>query len=534
MVTHRWAKLLTYNENTLATSSSVLQLVGAARRRTFANLAGEQLSVGLVAAMAGAILLLLIGTQILDWWWPLVLFAGGAALSAWRTRRLLPSPYSVAQIVDRKLDLKDSISTAFHFLNRQVDSRPVSQDLVAAQCAQAEQAAANLDVAAAIPWRMPRQIMPALVLAGVAAALFLIRYGTSGGLDLSKPIVESVADFFQLAPDKTLAKNGKAPKMPGQDPLGIDITNPDQDRQQLDQATEDALQVVDTPDVNAGTEGEAKLDQKQVKAAGDQAGDDKQDSGEEGDRAAASDPNEKGGDGESGKTGDKAAKDQKGDQAAKQSGGDNSSLMDKMKDAMANLMAKMKIPQQQGSGQKQQASNQKGGQKQGGKQDSGGGQKGEKGQGSPQAKGGSSDDPEAKGDEAADQQAQAGQGQSNDKGQEGGSPNEAKAGMGKQDGNKDIKDAEQKAAMGKLSEIFGKRAENMRGDVMVEVTSSKQQPLRTGYTQRGATHGDSGGEVHRDEIPQHLQHYVQQYFEQVRKGEVTPVAPPVTPASPGK
>jgi hypothetical protein len=180
--------------------------------------------------------------------------------------------------------------------------------------------------------------------------------------------------------------------------------------------------------------------------------------------------------------------------------------MDKMRDAMANLMAKLKIPQNQGNGQKQQASNQKGGQK-GSQKDGGQGQKGEKGQGNPQGKGSPSDDADSKAGEQGEQQAQAGQGQSNDKGQEGGSPNDAKAGMGKQDGNKDIKDAEQKAAMGKLSEIYGKRAENIRGDVMVEVTSSKQQQLRTGYTQRGANHTDAGGEVHRDEIPQHLQHY---------------------------
>ncbi len=513
-----------------------MQLVGAARRRTFTNLVCEQLSVGLVAAMVGAILLLLIGTQILDWWWPLVLFVGGAALSTWRTKRMLPSPYSVAQIVDRRMELEDSISTAFHFLETSRAPRSASPEIIAAQRALAEEKAAGIDAATAIPWHMPRQIMPALGLAAVALTLFAIRYGTSGSLDLRKPIVQSVADFFQLAPENTLAQNRKAPKLPGQDPLGIDITNPDQDRQKLDQATDEALQVVDTPDANAGTEGEAKLDQKQVKSAGDKAGDDMKDSAEEGERSNESNPEGKGGDGESGKAGEKAAKDQKSDQAAKQSGGDNSSLMDKMRDAMANLMAKMKIPQQQGSGQKQQASNQKGGQKQD-KQNSGAGQKGEKGQGNPQGKGSPGDDPDSKGNDPGEQQAQAGQGQSNDKGQEGGAPNEAKAGMGKQDGDKAIKDAEQKAAMGKLSEIFGKRADNIRGDVMVEVTSSKQQSLRTGYTQRGATHGDSGGEVHRDEIPQHLQHYVQQYFEQVRKGEstnvaATPALPPPAPAAP--
>ena len=504
----------------------MLQLVGAARRRTFTNLVCEQLSVGLIAAMAGAILLLLTGTQILDWWWPLVLFAAGAALSAWRTMRFLPSPYSVAQLVDRQLDLKDSISTAFHF-QQPAPGRAVSPDIVAAQCALAERTAAGIDAAAAVPWRMPRQVMPALALAGVAVALFVVRYGTSGSLDLRKPIVESVADFFQMASDKALAKNGKAPKMPGNDPLGIDINQPDRDHQQLDKATEDALQVVDTPDVNAGTQNESKAQQQQVKSTGEKGGDNQEESAEEGERASA-DSKGKEGNGESGQAGDQAAKDQKGDQAAKQAGGDNSSLMDKMRDAMANLMAKLKIPQQQGGAQKQQASSQKGGQKQGSKQDSGGGQKGEKGQGNPQGKGAPGDDPDAKGNEPGEQQAQAGQGQSNEKGQEGGSPNEAKSGMGKQDGSKEIKDAEQKAAMGKLSEIFGKRAENMRGEVMVEVTSSKQQQLRTGYTQRGATHGDTGGEVHRDEIPQHLQHYVQQYFEQVRKGEATAAPPAVS------
>jgi hypothetical protein len=509
----------------------VLHVVGAARRRTLTNLICEQLSVGFIAALAGAILLLLIGTQILDWWWPLVLFIAGAGLSAWRTMHLLPTPYSVAQTVDRRMELKDSISTAFHFLQPATPPRAVSLDLVAAQCELAEQAAAGIDVAYAIPWRLPRQAVPALVLAGVALTLFVVRYGTSGRLDLRKPIVESVADFFQVASDQALAKNGKAPKMPGQDPLGIDITNPDQDRQKLDQATDDALSVVDVPDANAGTEKEAST-QQQVKAAGDKAGDDQQEAGEEGERADASN-NDKAGDGASDKAGDQVAKDQKADNAAKQAGGENSSLMDKMRDAMANLMAKLKIPQNQGNGQKQQASNQKGGQK-GSQKDGGQGQKGEKGQGNPQGKGSPSDDADSKAGEQGEQQAQAGQGQSNDKGQEGGSPNDAKAGMGKQDGNKDIKDAEQKAAMGKLSEIYGKRAENIRGDVMVEVTSSKQQQLRTGYTQRGANHTDAGGEVHRDEIPQHLQHYVQQYFEQVRKGEANVTAAQAAPSVPQK
>jgi hypothetical protein len=74
--------------------------------------------------------------------------------------------------------------------------------------------------------------------------------------------------------------------------------------------------------------------------------------------------------------------------------------------------------------------------------------------------------------------------------------------------------------MGKISEIFGKRAQNMTGEMMIEVKSSKQQQLRTAYANRATTHRESGGEIHRDEVPLDLQYFVQQYFEKVRKPAV--------------
>ena len=70
--------------------------------------------------------------------------------------------------------------------------------------------------------------------------------------------------------------------------------------------------------------------------------------------------------------------------------------------------------------------------------------------------------------------------------------------------------------MGKLSEIIGKRAANISGEVMVEVSSGKQQ-LKTQYSQQNATHVEAGSEINRDEVPLAYQQYVQQYFAQVRK-----------------
>ena len=70
--------------------------------------------------------------------------------------------------------------------------------------------------------------------------------------------------------------------------------------------------------------------------------------------------------------------------------------------------------------------------------------------------------------------------------------------------------------MGKISEIIGKRAANITGEVMVEVSPGKQQ-LKTQYSQQNATHVEAGGEINRDEVPLAYQQYVQQYFAQVRK-----------------
>jgi hypothetical protein len=79
-----------------------------------------------------------------------------------------------------------------------------------------------------------------------------------------------------------------------------------------------------------------------------------------------------------------------------------------------------------------------------------------------------------------------------------------------------LRQAEQLAAMGKISEIIGKRAANVTGEATVDVQNTSQQ-LRTSYQERRAEHTQTGAEINRDEIPVALESYVQQYFEQLRK-----------------
>ena len=93
---------------------------------------------------------------------------------------------------------------------------------------------------------------------------------------------------------------------------------------------------------------------------------------------------------------------------------------------------------------------------------------------------------------------------------------EPQNGIGSQEGDKATKQAEALKAMGKITELLGKRAENVKGAVMVEVGSTKQE-LKTPVGQGQSTHAEAGSEIHRDEVPPIYEQFVQQYYEKVRK-----------------
>jgi hypothetical protein len=138
-------------------------------------------------------------------------------------------------------------------------------------------------------------------------------------------------------------------------------------------------------------------------------------------------------------------------------------------------------------------------------------------------------DPRGREQTASGQQAQQGKGEggdqlSNQPGQE-----QANSGIGTKDGSKELKMREQEEAMGKLSEILGKRAENIMGEVMVEVSSGEQR-LTTPYDRKRATHNAAEGEIHRDEVPLVYHDYVQRYFAEVHKSGAGD-KPPAEPAT---
>ncbi len=487
-------------------------LIRRARRRYIGNQLLAQGAYAVSAGMAGVILLLIAGTQILDWPFLVVITAGTLALGAYRTLRRVPSSYEIAQLIDRRLSLADVLSTALFFST----AAKGSESMRAGQRTQAERAAGQVDLARAVPFAMPRAVYALAALGLVASGLFALRYGFTPALDFRTSLARIVMDNFSgpVQQEAAVHKGSRALRPDAPQPIGLTIPEGDQNSARpLDPAPDSALDTVGVPDA---VNDPLHPNQSQAKVRSESSSSEKAE-GEQGDsetsEGADSSSAESQPDGlNSGANGKQSDTPHTGN--PENSNPDaNSSLMAKLRDAMSNLLSKMH--QQSGGGSQRQSNTGQNPQKPGA-QRAGQRQNGAAGEGQQQNGGQESADVEgqqasAEGKNGQNPQAQ-GAGHSND--QKG--ANQPGSGIGRQDGNKDTKLAAQAAAMGKISEIIGKRSANVTGEITVEVPSS-QQRLQTPYSQSNATHADTGGEISRDEVPEILQQYVQQYFEQVRK-----------------
>jgi len=83
------------------------ELIDGARRRYLRNQIVAQSANALSVALAGIVLLLLAGTQLLDWRLLTVVLLGTFGLVLYRTVRGTPSAYRVAQVIDHRLKLAD-------------------------------------------------------------------------------------------------------------------------------------------------------------------------------------------------------------------------------------------------------------------------------------------------------------------------------------------------------------------------------------------------------------------------------------------
>jgi hypothetical protein len=483
----------------------VEDLIRRARRRFVFNEALGQLAFAGAFAVAGLALILVLGTRYLDWWTLAVFGALGVAIGVARAWRSAPDEYSTAVRLDQNARLSDTLSTAFYFARRPAEF----PEYQAVQRAQAEEAARGIRLDGAVPFTLPRALYALAGLAVLASVIVMVRFTAGHGLDLRPPLTEVLFEDLAAKQGTKKLQNANAADRKRLETaesllakLGVRVNPEDQkDGAALDKAIEQALDGTPADDKGQKGRGAGKSEDGKAGNGADKSPDGDPLDGKPTDGADQGDNKTAGN--QDGTQGDKGN--------PKSGNGDNSSLLSKLKDAVSSVFSK-------------------------GKQDNGGGQKQQQGQMAKSEKGNGEKSNSGKGQEQGQSQADAQDGDPNSDAQEGqqaqgkaGSKSsqqsaQAGSGAGSQDGAKDLKAAEQMKAMGKISEIIGKRAATVTGETTIEVESGSQQ-LRTAYSKTAAAHGETDSDVNRDEIPVSLQPYIQQYFEQVRKSS-PPAAKP--------
>jgi len=134
-------------------------LIARTRRRAVWNLLLRQAALAVTVTSAGVLVLLIVGTQILNWPWLVFLFLGSLAFGAVRSLRRLPSRYETAQRVDHFLSLKDTISTAF-FFRHLAPAKHAPGDVVKARSGARRKSPVELTLRPQCRWRSPGRSTP--------------------------------------------------------------------------------------------------------------------------------------------------------------------------------------------------------------------------------------------------------------------------------------------------------------------------------------------------------------------------------------
>jgi hypothetical protein len=494
----------------------VRQLIKAAARRNLLVLVLEHASIALAVLFGGIVILLLLGTQILAWRWMLLVLVLAGVTAYQRLRGRFVNAYRLTQTLDKRIGSQDTLSTAWYLLESPSTGDRV---LAQAQIGRAEELARTVDPSSVFPFMWRRTWALAGALGALAFGLFAVRYLVIHTLSLKPGLVtlsfpepaaawERIAKALQVDPAHTAAQT--TARIPGQvqQPAGQPLQKPDQNKTSGDQANSNRAEGSNSPgkaDKGARSANGQATSSKPSNEPGSQknnserAESDKNDSQKDGNPGDRNMENEKA-----------SSKPSNANDAEEQSSG----LMDKMKDALNGLMAKAQQPKPSPKNEQSSPKDAKAGD-----QTSRSGQRNAQSDRNLQ----SSEDMDAQnqqqnaqGQQQASEKAPGAQSKSSEESssQKGA---DSQSGIGKQDGEKSLRDAEQLRAMGKLDEIIGKRSASLTGEMMVETRSGNHQQLPTQYSNRIGHHADTGGEIDRNDIPLSLQRYVREYMEQVHK-----------------
>jgi len=472
-------------------------VISAAERRRLLVLAVEQAGVASALLLAGFISMLLLGTRILDWYWLALLAFVGLGLVATRVRARPVAPYRLAQLLDERLQLNDSLSTAWFLLSH----RPPDQPFARFQITRAGEIAQSIRPARAFPFAGRRTWAFSTVLAVVAFGLFAVRYLTTDSLSLQQALLpihlEPVFEAEQAVFGKT--RKGKA----AYPAANINVSQAGAADQRDSKIRASLPEKAQPGNPSGAVPGRATPQNAGAKTSAQEMTE-----GNTPDKNGSRNESQQQPNGNDSASRETADSKQQGSETRQASSG----VLDKMRDALSSLMSQMRSnPNSARSARENQASDPR---ENGADQSAlGKGQQSDQ-QNLPSKQNGQQQSTEGQAQGQTTEKAQASQGRNSDSTGRKGS--DSQSGAGHQDGEKAIKEAEEQKALGKLAEIIGKRSASLTGDMSVESPSGNQQ-LKTQYSSRLGRHSDLGGEINRDEIPLMYQQYIRDYMEAVRK-----------------
>ena len=487
-------------------SNAVVDVVERARKRVVTQVTFQEASLAGAIALLGPLLVALFGTD----WFPaglIVLFVlVGLAAGAYRWSRERPAPYGVAQRIDAAWHSDDQIATAYYFAEHPSEAGP----LAPFQRERAAPLAASGDVAAALPFEVPKT---AYAFAGallLLAVLLGIRYGTQSSLSLKPPLVPIEApSLYADAGDELRREDSAKVEGPREEPAQSLRKENKLEKPPEQAEPEPVPEAIDGQPAMGDAVGESSEALPEVEGLsidddfGDELAGGKGESGEEQDASEMTEPSQEAGEG-----------DPNAENGSPEQGSENEAandLLSRLEDAFRNMLSSMNMDPPKGS-EPGESSDQQSGQPspadgaQQGKETAG--EAPDSGQSGTEAEGSSGAAPEApqeltQGDSGSESSAAAPEGAT-------------ASSAGSNDGSKELTEAEQMQAMGELSELYQQRAEDMSGEVLIETEAAPQQ-LQTPYSPTAAGHRDPGGQVSRDEIPFAYRQFVQKYFEALRE-----------------
>jgi hypothetical protein len=460
----------------------LFQLISRARRRLLCNAIAAEAARAAAVTAALLTLLLLLGTDILGWHWLIAVPAATLAAGLSLAIRRVPGFYLTAQIVDVRLRLADTLSTALFYSDPEAARRP-DTGMRQGQHERALHACQSIRAADAVPFRAPRMLYAAAPLALVAGSLFILRYTWRDHLDLRQPmpaIAECLLRLSKVQLSDLLERKEPPAKRP----------------QAEHNSASDTAESAGTGDPSAHAppnDLSAEAEEREDRGAHSSAANEAPGTPPDSNRAQGS-ADRREGQQQSG-----------GGQEARQSDS-SSSLISKLSDALRTMWSQLN-PESKGrsGGEMREASL--------GRDPSGQGGRLDQRQNGRSAREPSAGQPgSAQGSRGQGQQKSSTMGSGDD---DGAGKKQGASSAGSEEGDKEAKKADELAAMGRISVILGKRSENLTGNAAVQ-TVSGEQTLTTPYADARATHIHGGAEIDRDEVPVALQDYVQRYFAAVR------------------